>query len=44
MLQSAAQEFQSKRKSGKLRCAAGNCFAANVCHKIAPHTIQTEEI
>jgi hypothetical protein len=44
MLQSTAQEFQSKRKSEKLRCAAGNCFAANVCHKIEPQTTETEEI
>jgi hypothetical protein len=44
MLQSAAQGFQSKRKSEKLRWAAGNCFAANFCHNIAPQTTETEEI
>jgi hypothetical protein len=39
-----AQEFQSKRKSEKLRCEIGNCFAANVRHKIASQTTETEEI
>jgi len=43
MLQSAAREFQSTRKSEKIRCAAANCFAANICHKIAPQTTETEE-